>query len=234
MRLRGRRVYYSEDGGLCCVQSRIGPNSAAMAAIAVERRSAALVSADAAGYSRLMAADELATIQTIKGFREAVQQIALEHGGRLVDSPGDNLLLEFESPPDALEATRLFQAFVLETNDRYAPEDRMQFRIGVHCGEVVVDGDRIYGSGINVAARLERLARPGGICISASVRDQLDSTPALEDIGEQYVKNIPYPIHAVFVDAPGPSAPPRPPASARPAIRPLPSGAARGAATAEP
>lgn len=177
------------------MQSRVGPNSAAMAAIAVERRSATLVSADAAGYSRLMAADELATIQTIKVFREAVQQIALEHGGRLVDSPGDNLLLEFESPPDALEATRLFQAFVLETNDRYAPGDRMQFRIGVHSGEVVVDADRIYGSGINIAARLERLARPGGICISESVRDQLGSTPTLEDIGEQYVKNIPYPIH---------------------------------------
>ncbi len=95
MRLRGRRVYYWEDEARCCVQSRVGPNSAAMAAIAVERRSATLVSADAAGYSRLMAADELATIQTIKVFREAVQQIALEHGGRLVDSPGDNLLLEF-------------------------------------------------------------------------------------------------------------------------------------------
>src|SRR2546423_516798 len=182
MRLRERRVYYSEDGGLCCVQSRIGPNSAAMAAIAVERRSAALVSADAAGYSRLMAADELATIQTIKVFREAVQQIALEHGGRLVDSPGDNLLLEFERPPDALEATRLFQAFVLETNDRYAPEDRMQFRIGVHCGEVVVDGDRIYGSGINLAARLERLPRPGRVCRSESVRHQPHSAPALGDL----------------------------------------------------
>ena len=204
-----------------------------MAAVAVERRSATLVSADAAGYSRLMAADELATIQTIKVFREAVEQIALEHGGRLVDSPGDNLLLEFESPPDAVEATRLFQAFVLETNDRYAPGDRMQFRIGVHSGEVVVDADRIYGSGINIAARLERLARPGGICISESVRDQLGSTPTLEDIGEQYVKNIPYPIHAFFVDVPGQSVPTRPATSAWPAIAVLPFGTAEGDSDAE-
>ena len=215
------------------MRSLVGPNSAAMPAIAVERRSATLVSADAAGYSRLMAADELATIRTIKLFREAAEQIALEHSGRLVDSPGDNLLFEFESPPDALEATRSFQAFVLETNNRYAAEDRMQFRMGVHCGEVVVDGDRIYGSGINIAARLERLARPGGICISASVREKLDLTPALEDIGEQYVKNIPDPIHAFFVDVPGQSVPTRPATSAWPAIAVLPFETVEGDTDAE-
>ena len=85
----------------------------------------------------------------------------------------------------------------------------MQFRIGMHSGEVVVDSDRIYGSGINIAARLERLARPGGICISDDVREQLDATPELEDIGPQYVKNIPYPIHAFFVDVPGQAVPER-------------------------
>ena len=144
---------------------------------AVERRRAALVSADAAGYSRLMAADELATIKTIKVFREAGEEIALEHSGRLVDSPGDNLLFEFEEPAGALQASLRFQQFVRETNEGFEPDDRMQFRMGVHCGEVVVDNDRIYGSGINIAARLERLARPGGICISDSVCEQLEATP---------------------------------------------------------
>jgi adenylate cyclase len=204
-----------------------------MVAIAVERRRAALMSADAAGYSRLMAADELATIQTIKVFREAGEEIALEHGGRLVDSPGDNLLFEFEHAADAVEAALRFQAFVLETNEAFAPGDRMQFRIGVHSGEVVVDSDRIYGSGINIAARLERLARPGGICISESVSEQLGSTAGLEDIGPQFVKNIPYPIHAFFVDVPGQVVPARPEMSAWPSIAVLPFETAEGDSDAE-
>lgn len=191
------------------------------------------MSADAAGYSRLMAADELATIQTIKAFREAGEAIALEHGGRLVDSPGDNLLFEFENPADAVEAGLLFQAFVRETNEGFDPKDRMHFRIGVHSGEVVVDNDRIYGSGINIAARLERLARPGGICISESVRAQLDATDGLEDIGPQFVKNIPYPIHAFFVDVPGQVLPERPAMSAWPSIAVLPFDTADGDSEAE-
>ena len=193
-----------------------------MVVSAVERRRAALVSADAAGYSRLMAADELATIQTIKVFREAGEEIAIEHSGRLVDSPGDNLLFEFEEPAGALQASLRFQQFVRETNEGFQPDDRMQFRMGVHCGEVVVDDDRIYGSGINIAARLERLARPGGICISDSVCEQLESTPGLEDIGPQYVKNIPYPIHAFFVDVPGQAVAKRPSISSWPSIAVLP------------
>lgn len=204
-----------------------------MVASAVERRRAALVSADAAGYSRLMAADELATIQTIKVFREAGEEIALDHSGRLVDSPGDNLLFEFEDPARALEASLRFQQFVRKTNEGFEPDDRMHFRMGVHCGEVVVDNDRIYGSGINIAARLERLARPGGICISDSVREQLDSTPRLEDIGPQYVKNIPYPIHAFFVDVPGQAVPERPSMSAWPSIAVLPFETAEDDSDAE-
>jgi adenylate cyclase len=204
-----------------------------MVAIALERRRATLVSADAAGYSRLMATDEVATIQTITIFREAAEQIAQEHGGRLVDSPGDNLLFEFESSADALDGALLFQAFVQDANKGHAPEDAMQFRIGVHCGEIAVDGDRIYGSGINIAARLERLARPGGICISDDVRDQLDSAPALDDIGQQYVKNIPHPIHAFFVDVPGQSVPMRLATSTWPAIAVLPFETAEGDSDAE-
>ena len=171
----------------------------------VERRSATLVSADAAGYTRLMAADELRTIQTITVFREAGGRIAGEHGGRLVDSPGDNLLFEFGHATSAIEAALAFQAFVVATNAEVSPGDRMQFRIGIHTGDVVVDRDRIYGSGINVAARLERLARPGGICISSQVRDLLPDAPSLEDVGLQHVKNFPDAVHAFFVDVPGQS-----------------------------
>jgi adenylate cyclase len=191
-------------------------------AAAIERRHATLVSADAAGYSRLMAVDELTTIEAIKIFRAAAEDIAADHGGRLVDSPGDNMLFEYGSSASALEASLKFQRFVLETNERYAPGDRMQFRMGVHSGEVVVDEDRIYGSGINIAARLERLARPGGICVSELVLQDVGSTPGLEDIGPQYVKNIPYPIHAFFVDVPGQAVPERPSSSSWPAIAVLP------------
>lgn len=204
-----------------------------MVMTAVERRRATLVSADAAGYSRLMAADELATIHAIKIFREAGERIAVEHGGRLVDSPGDNLLFEFDSTSSAVEASLGFQAFVLETNDQYAPEDRMQFRIGVHSGEVVVDSDRIYGSGINIAARLERLARPGGICISEAVRNEVEVTQPLEDIGPQHVKNIPHPVRAFFVDVPGQEVPVRPKRSAWPAIAVMPFDTAEGDRDAE-
>jgi adenylate cyclase len=193
-----------------------------MAVTAVERRGATLVSADAAGYSRLMAADELATIHAINLFRETGEAIALDQGGRLVDSPGDNLLFEFDNAASALQAALRFQAFVLAANEQYAPEERMQFRIGMHSGEVIVDKSRIYGSGINIAARLERLARPGGICISEDIRNELDVTPPLEDIGPQYVKNIPHPIHAYFVDVPGQALPAPPSSSAWPAIAVLP------------
>lgn len=204
-----------------------------MATMAVERRRAVLVSADAAGYSRLMAEDELATIQTIKVFKEAGEEIALEHSGRLVDAPGDNLLFEFEDPSEALESSLRFQAFVRETNEAFEPKDRMQFRIGMHSGEVVVDSDKIYGSGINIAARLERLARPGGICISDEVRAELDAHRELEDIGPQYVKNIPYPIHAFFVDVPGQSVPAERAMSTWPAIAVLPFETAEGDLDAE-
>lgn len=204
-----------------------------MALTAVERRNATLVSADAAGYSRLMAADEVATISAINVFRDAGKRIATEYGGRLVDSPGDNLLFEFDDASRALEAAMQFQAFALATSENHAPDERMQFRIGMHSGEIVVDSSRIYGSGINIAARLERLARPGGICISEEIRDQLDVTPPLEDIGAQYVKNIPHPVHAFFVDVPGQTLPASPATSAWPAIAVLPFETPEGDRNAE-
>jgi adenylate cyclase len=174
-----------------------------MSSALVARRDATLVSADATGYSRLMATDEIATIRAITRHRESGERIAQRHGGRLVDSPGDNLLFEFDRSEEALTASLEFQELARTANEALPAEERMLFRIGIHSGEVVVEGDRIYGSGINVAARLERLARPGGICISELVREKLTDPPALEDIGPQHVKNIPFPVHAFFVDVPG-------------------------------
>ncbi|HEX5828073.1 MAG TPA: hypothetical protein VFY23_11160 [Candidatus Limnocylindrales bacterium] len=209
-----------------------------MAVAQVARRRATIVSADAAGYSRLMAADELATIRTISVFREEGERVAGEHGGRLAGAPGDNLLFEFADAAGALQASLEFQAYVAAANELLPPDDRMHFRIGIHTGDVHDDGERLFGSCINIAARLERLARSGGVCISREVRDEVrdlaGGTPALEDIGEQHVKNIPHPVHAYFVDVPGQEIPvSRRASSGWPAIAVMPFETAEGDAEGE-
>lgn len=174
-----------------------------MEVLGVVRREAVLVSADVAGWSRLLADDDLSTIQAITSFREVGEAVARDHGGRLVDSPGDNLLFAFPTSQAALEAALSFQAQVQAANADVPATQRMHFRIGVDRGEVVEQDDRVYGHGVNVAARLERLARPGGICLSQAVREALTDHPPLEDIGEQRVKNIDHAVRAWFVDVPG-------------------------------
>ncbi len=167
-----------------------------MAPDSAQRRLAAILSADAVGYSRLMAADEVATVRTLNAHREHIRRLADEHGGRVVDMTGDNMLAEF---PAALEAARCALEIqrVLDQENADVPLDRvMSFRIGIHLGDVLVEGDRIYGDGVNIAARLEALASPGGVCISGSVHDQVKAKLAAryEDLGEQEVKNIPDPV----------------------------------------
>ncbi|MGJ7450950.1 tetratricopeptide repeat protein [Aquipuribacter sp. MA13-6] len=174
-----------------------------MAVLDVVRRESVLVSADVAGWSRLLADDDLATIQAITTFRGVGEAVARDHGGRLVDSPGDNLLFAFATSQSALDAALSFQAQVHAANADVPAAQRMHFRIGVDRGEVVEQDRRVYGHGVNVAARLERLARPGGICLSQAVREALTDHPPLEDIGEQRVKNIQHPVRAWFVDVPG-------------------------------
>jgi len=160
------------------------------------RKLTAILSADAVGYSRLMAEDEIGTIQRLKLYRELISVRIREHHGRVVDSPGDNLLAEF---PSALDATRCaveIQGALINRNADLPANQRMEFRIGTHLGDVMVDGDRIYGNGVNIAARLEGLADPGGICISATVHEQVRGKLDIEfnDIGLQAVKNIPEPV----------------------------------------
>ena len=163
---------------------------------AVERRLAAILSADVAGYSRLMAEDEAATVRTLSDYREEIGLLVRQHRGRVVDTAGDSLLAEFPTATDAVSCAVEIQGSLGVRNAALAAERRMEFRIGVYLGEVRAEADRIYGDGVNIAARLEGLAEPGGICISGTVREQVEGKLDLrcEDLGEQSLKNIPKPV----------------------------------------
>jgi adenylate cyclase len=161
-----------------------------------ERKLAAILSADVVGYSRLMAEDEDATVRALCDHRDAIAALVGQHRGRVVDSPGDNVLAEFPAATDAVQCAVEIQR-VLEVRNAPLPESRrMQFRIGVHLGELRVEGDRVYGDGVNIAARLEGLAEPGAICISGTVHEQVRHrlTLAYDDLREQSFKNIPEPL----------------------------------------
>ena len=138
-----------------------------------ERRLAAILSADVAGYSRLMAADEEATVRRLAAYREQVTLLVRQHRGRLVDFTGDNFLAEFPSALDAVKAAAEIQRVLGARNASLAPDARMEFRIGVHMGDVRVEEGRLYGDGVNIAARLEKHAPPGGLCLSSAVHDQV-------------------------------------------------------------
>jgi adenylate cyclase len=126
----------------------------------VERKLAAILSADVVGYSRLMAEDEQGTIRTLTGYREEIAMLVRQHRGRVVDSPGDNLLAEFPTALDAVQAAVEIQRVIGARNADLSAERRMEFRIGVHLGDISVEGERVYGDGVNIAARLEGLADP--------------------------------------------------------------------------
>jgi adenylate cyclase len=163
----------------------------------VQRRLAAILAADVVGFSRLMEIDEAGTLARLKGLRGAVIDPAVaRHSGRMVKLMGDGALIEFGSAVDAVTCALEIQKLVPEHDQNAAPEARIQFRIGINVGDVIVDGDDIYGDGVNVAARIEALAQPGGIYISRSAADQVrDKIPVgIESRGSQTVKNIARPI----------------------------------------
>jgi adenylate cyclase len=166
-----------------------------------KRKLAAIFSADAVGYSRLMAEDESATVKTIASYREIMVSLIKQHRGQVVDSPGDNLLAEFPSVVDAVQCAVAVQNEFQTRNAELTENRRMEFRIGINLGDVIDEEDRIYGDGVNVAARLEALADPGGICISKTAFDQIETKLPLgyEYLGEQSVKNIPKPVGAYRV-----------------------------------
>jgi adenylate cyclase len=157
-----------------------------------ERKLSAILSADAVEYSRLMGEDEDLTIQTLTGNREMMATLIKQYKGRVVDSPGDNLLAEFSSVTQAVNCAVEIQRELAERNAELPEDRRMEYRIGVNLGDVAQEGDRIYGDGVNIAARLESLAEPGGICISGFVYNQVKNRLKLEYeyLGEQSVKNI--------------------------------------------
>jgi len=166
------------------------------------RRLAAILAADVAGYSRLIGADESGTLQALKAIRaELIDPTITAHNGRLVKTTGDGLLVEFSSVVDALRCATEVQAGMTERNATAPADKRIEFRIGINMGDIVVEDGDIFGDGVNVAARLEALAEPGGICVSARVQEDAAGKLDLgfQDMGQQRLKNIARPIRAFMV-----------------------------------
>ena len=167
----------------------------------VKRKLTAILSADVKGYSRLMGEDELSTIETLKRYREIMGTLIERFQGRVVDSPGDNVLAEFPSAVDAVECAIDIQKELKQNNAELPENRRMEFRIGVNLGDVIADEERIYGDGVNIVARVESLAEGGGICISGTVYDQVENKLRLEYeyLGAKEVKNITKPVRVYRV-----------------------------------
>jgi adenylate cyclase len=170
-----------------------------------KRKLSGIISADAVGYSRLMRQDEAATVVTLKQYKEIMASLIQKYSGRVVDSPGDNMLAEFASVIDAVDCAMEIQKELKNKNDALPEKCRMEFRIGINLGDVIEDGDRIYGDGVNIAARVEGLAEAGGICITGIVYDSIQNKLALkyESLGDHTVKNInePVRVYGVKLDA---------------------------------
>ncbi|WP_262273623.1 adenylate/guanylate cyclase domain-containing protein, partial [Microvirga yunnanensis] len=169
----------------------------------VERRLAAIFAADMAGYSRLMERDEVGTLKALTAHREVIDRLITEHGGRIANTAGDSVLAEFPSAVEAVQCAMAVQEALVQANQDTPEERRLQFRIGVHVGDVMVRAGDLLGDGVNIAARLESLADPGGLCISEAtygyVRKALPH--AFEDLGPQTVKNIEEPVRAFVLKA---------------------------------
>jgi TolB-like protein/class 3 adenylate cyclase/Flp pilus assembly protein TadD len=166
-----------------------------------KRKLTAILGADVAGYSRLMGDDEVATVSTLKSYRELITEKVQSFNGRVVDSPGDNILSEFRSIVDAVKCAVAIQEGLRAQNEKLPENRKMNFRIGVNLGDVIQDGDRIYGDGVNIAARIEGLAKPGEVAISGTAFDNIRNKlkVGLEFVGEHQVKNIAQPVRVYRV-----------------------------------
>ena len=168
----------------------------------VERRLAAILAADMVGYSRLMEADEVGTLARLKTHRlELIDPAIIKNKGHIIKTTGDGMLVEFRSVTEAVQCAVEVQRRMARRNADVPPARWIQFRIGINLGDILIEEGDIFGDGVNVAARLEALAEPGGVCVSAAVRDQVGDRldVAFEDLGEQTVKNIARPLHAFRV-----------------------------------
>src|SRR5215475_1323664 len=177
--------------------------------VRVERKLSAILAADVAGYSRLMHSDEETTHAKLTGLLAGVVEPAIvEHGGRIVKNTGDGFLAEFPSAVEAVRAAVQFQARIKELTIGEVEERRIAFRVGVNIGDVIVEPHDIFGDGVNIAARLESIAEPGGVCISSAAYDQVRGKVGVEfaELGEQTLKNIDRPVRAYAVVRDGSSA----------------------------
>ena len=168
---------------------------------AVERKLAVIFAADVAEYSRLMGLNEVGTLRTLQAYRAILDRLIAVHHGRIFNTAGDSVMADFASPVDAVECAVAVQEAIAKENANRAAGERMRFRIGVHLGDVIVEGANLFGDGVNIAARLEALAEPGGICLSGAVRDQIGTRLPIgfAPLGEQRVKNIAEPVRAFKV-----------------------------------
>jgi adenylate cyclase len=191
----------------------------------VERKLAAIFATDIAGYSRLMARDELGTLTRLKACRAIIDGLIASHRGRIFNTAGDSVVADFASAVDAVQCAVAVQAAIAIENAGGTADEPMQFRIGVHVGDVMVDGENLLGDGVNIAARLESLAEPGAICVSASARDHIGNKLPLgfDDIGDQQVKNIPQAIRVYRVQTETPATASSPSPLAAPSLPDRPS-----------
>ncbi|MFQ5974363.1 MAG: alpha/beta fold hydrolase [Alphaproteobacteria bacterium] len=187
----------------------------------MERRLAAILAADVVGYSRLMEADEEATLSTLNIYRRTIDGLIEDHRGRVFGAAGDSVVAEFASPVEAVRCAVEIQKVVEEHNAELAEVRRMQFRIGINLGDVMVEGNDLLGDGVNVAARLESLADPGGICISGPVLDQVEGklNCEFEDLGAREIKNITRPVRVYRLAQSGGGSPTKGPMSDRTDLR---------------
>jgi class 3 adenylate cyclase len=164
----------------------------------VERKLSAIFAADVEGYSRLMGQDEVGTLRTLTAYRAIIDPLIASHRGRIFNTAGDSLVADFASAVDAVQCAVAVQEAVGKANSDRPADEQMRFRIGIHVGDIIVQGDNLFGDAVNIAARLEAVAQPGGICVSGTVQDQIGTKLPLSftDLGEQQVKNIAQPIKA--------------------------------------
>jgi adenylate cyclase len=196
-----------------------------MAEVRVDRRLAAILSADVAGYSRLMGNDEEGTLATLKAYRrELMEPKVAEHRGRIVKTTGDGALIEFASAVDATRCAIEIQHALAERNAAIPEDRRVEFRMGINVGDVIIDDGDIYGDGVNIAARVESLASPGTICLSENAYQQIKGKLPLEvsDMGEQQLKNIAQPVRVYGVRPNDDSTRPAPSLPDKPSIAVLP------------
>src|SRR5271168_346084 len=167
----------------------------------IERKLATILSADVAEFSRLMGEDEEQTLRTFRGHKKVFESLVAMHRGRVFNTAGDAILAEFSSAVEAVRCATDIQAALRTRNDQLPPSRQVRFRIGINLGDVMVQGQDLLGDGVNVAARLQTAAEPGGICISGSVHDQIRNKLSLsfQSLGERSYKNIPQPIRTFSV-----------------------------------